>query len=74
MSRPSVDVVHQRVACAAEFIDFVRTIGIDFRETRRLPLLHIETHGAPEGIGCSADDHVLWPQLMHELIPLNQLT
>jgi hypothetical protein len=59
----------------------IRSIRDDFRETRLLPLLHVETHGitvdqpgGPHGLISSVDDCVLWPELMQELIPLHQLT
>ena len=81
MSRPPVDVEYQRVTTRDEFLDYLRQIQNDFRITKRLPLLHIETHGitvgpegGPHGIGSSVSDCVLWPELMGELIPLNRLT
>src|SRR6266481_5626633 len=74
MAKPSVDVSFQRVRTRNEFIAYVRTILDDFRATRLLPLLHIETHGFIDGICSTAGDEVLWPDLMRELIPLNELT
>jgi hypothetical protein len=78
MSRPQVDVSFKRVRTRNEFIDYLRGVGNDFRETKKLPLIHIETHGLDvDGHSaeiCSvSDDAVLWPELMQELIPLNQL-
>jgi len=74
MSKPKVDVSFTRVQNKAELIANVRSIAEDFRITRKLPLLHIETHGFEDGIGAANDDHILWPELMEELIPLNELT
>lgn len=74
MNKPAVDVSFKRVQNKAEFIGYLRSIREDFRATKKLPLLHIETHGFQDGIGPLEDDQILWPELMEELIPLNQLT
>lgn len=78
---PPVRVAFKRVKTRDEFVGYIRSVRDDFRETRLLPLLHVETHGitldrpgGPHGIGSSVDDCVLWPELMQELIPLNELT
>ncbi|MGE4068697.1 MAG: hypothetical protein AB7H88_18125 [Vicinamibacterales bacterium] len=74
MSTPRIDVTYARVQNKAEFIASVRSIRDDFRATRKLPLLHVETHGFQDGICSTSGDEILWPELMEELIPLNQLT
>jgi len=74
MNKPPVGVSFKRVTNKTEFVDHLRSIRADFRATKRLPLLHIETHGFQDGIGPSEHDQILWPELMEELIPLNQLT
>ena len=74
MSSPRVDVSFARVQNKAEFIANIRSIGEDFRTTGQLPLLHVEAHGFQDGIGSTSGDEILWPELMAELIPLNQLT
>ena len=74
MSTPRIDVSFARVRNKAEFIASIRSISDDFRTTRKLPLLHIETHGFQDGICSTPGDEMLWPDLMEELIPLNQLT
>lgn len=81
MSKPPIAVAFKRVTTRGEFIAHLRWIQDDFKDTKALPLLHIETHGiatepegGPHGIGTSSHDCVLWPDLMQELIPLNQLT
>jgi hypothetical protein len=38
-------VAFKRVKTRDEFIAYVRWIRDDFRETKLLPLLHVETHG-----------------------------
>lgn len=81
-STPSVHVVYHRIATRHEFIATLRKVEDDFRTTGRLPLLQIETHGLygdqqmkdNVGICSTADDALLWPELMKELVPLNQLT
>jgi hypothetical protein len=73
-SRPQVQVSFQRVRSRDEFIAHLRTVADDFRTTRALPLLHIEAHGSEDGLCSAAGDEVLWPELMTELVPLNELT
>jgi hypothetical protein len=75
-SRPEVPVTFSRAATRAEFIGLLRGFEEDFRATGRIPLLQIETHGDLDGIGPgpSANDGIVWPHLMEELIPLNRVT
>lgn len=74
MSTPRVEVAFHRVGTRAEFIATLRCIEDEFRSTRRLPLLHIETHGSDYGIGISEDECFTFAELMDQLIPLNGLT
>lgn len=74
VSAPPVDVDFIRVQSRKEFVAAVRRIAEDFRDSGKLPLLHIETHGSDEGIGSTGSDGVSWSELMAELIPLNQVT
>src|SRR5689334_11955275 len=79
MSNPPVESTFERVSNRDEFLAYIRWMRRDVLNTQRLPLLHIETHGLsddgrPIGIGSSASDAILWPELMNELIPLNELT
>jgi len=73
-SNPRVDVSFVRIQDREEFIATLHSIAADFRSSGRLPLLHVETHGSPEGIGSTENDQLTWPELMSQLIPLNQLT
>src|SRR5687767_5346828 len=53
-----------RVSSRACFVARLGRIADDFRRTRRLPLLQIETHGDIDtGIGPSDDDNLTWPEL-----------
>jgi len=69
------------IVVPTEFIAHLRDIRADFRGTRKLPLLQLETHGVyadlaekvPLGIGAGGEV-VTWEQLMAELIPLNRMT
>lgn len=83
MSKPQVDVAMHPVAGRAEFITTLRAIEDDFHATGRLPLLQLETHGiyrtdptvkVADGIGASIADSILWPELLQQLVPLNQAT
>jgi hypothetical protein len=47
---PKVQLEFKRVTSRDEFIEYVRSIKDDFRSTRMIPLLHVETHGCFEGI------------------------
>jgi len=81
MSKPVVESAYQPVTNRDEFLAYLRSIAAEFRITKQLPLLQIETHGiylhddkVPDGIGASLDNAILWPDLTQTLIPLNQLT
>ncbi len=74
MSKPKVDVSFTRVQNKAELLATIQSIGDECRVSRRVPLLHIETHGFANGLGSAVGDFILWPELMDALIPLNQLT
>ncbi len=74
VSKPTVEVRYSRVRTRAEFIAYLRTIHEEMQTTRRVPLLHIETHGYVDGLGATDSDEVTWPDLMAELIPINVLT
>lgn len=72
MSKPPVVVDFHRVETRAEFLALLQRFEDDYRQTRRSPVLQIETHGAKDGIG--GDDGIGWPELTEALIPLNRLT
>jgi hypothetical protein len=74
VSQPNVLVGFRSVSTRLEFIALLREIEQDFRRTRRVPFLHIETHGNDDGIGISQAEGLTFFELMTELIPLNQLT
>jgi hypothetical protein len=75
MSKPQLDVAFSRVSTRAEFVALLHAIEADFRATGIVPLLHVETHGDIEdGIGIPGGQGFTWPELMNELIPLNQST
>jgi hypothetical protein len=72
VSRPPVPVTFHRVETRAQLLGLLKTFEEDCRETRRAPVLQIETHGNKDGIG--GDDGIEWPELMEALIPLNRVT
>lgn len=70
-----MDVILHRVSSRASFINRLGRIEEDFRASRKVPLLQIETHGDDDkGIGPSEDDGLTWPELMEALTPLNLAT
>jgi hypothetical protein len=74
-SKPEVVVVRfWNVRTRDEFLALFDGFETEFKETGRIPLLDIETHGSPDGIGASDQEYVLWPDLMERLIPLNHMT
>ena|SRR5438067_6883985 len=73
-SKPEVVVRFWNVRTRDEFLALFDGFETEFKETGRIPLLHIETHGSPDGIGASDEEYVLWPDLMERLIPLNHMT
>lgn len=74
VSQPRVAVSLQQVQSRTEFLAYLQFVREECQRTRQVPLLHIETHGFEDGIGASADEEILWPELRRELTPLNQLT
>lgn len=74
VSRPQVQAQLHRVSTRAEFVALLRTIEAEFRESSRLPVLHIETHGDYDGIGISEEEGFTFYELMEEVIPLNTVT
>ena len=73
-SKPEVVVRFWNVRTRDEFLALFDGFETEFKETGRIPLLRIETHGSPDGIGASEQEYVLWPDLMERLIPLNHMT
>lgn len=71
---PKVKLAFKRVETREEFVTYLRSIKEDFRATRLLPLLHVETHGNLYGIGPESQEPLPWEEFMPELIALNQLT
>lgn len=71
---PQVKLAFKQVETRDEFLAYLRSIRDDFRTTRLLPLLHVETHGSLDGIGPEGQAALPWEELMPELIALNRLT
>lgn len=71
---PPVEVAFHVVSSRAGFLARLQGIEEDFRVSRRVPLLQIETHGDEDGIGMSEVDGLTWPELMKALTPLNEAT
>ena len=71
---PAVGAQYRQVWTRAEFLAALREIENEFRATRMLPLLHIETHGSVDGIGVSETEGFAFAELMEEFIPLNRMS
>jgi hypothetical protein len=74
MSNPKMPCRFWRIGTREEFVRLIPKVEDEFRDTSRVPVLHIETHGDGNGIGISDRDRVEWPEFMELLIPLNRLT
>jgi hypothetical protein len=72
-AKSPIQVILHRVSSRSSFLKRLKRIEQDFATSRRIPLLHIETHGGDAGIGLG-DDSVGWPELMQALTPLNLAT
>ena len=69
-----MQAVLHRVGSRAAFLSRLKRIEQDFKTSRKVPLLQIETHGDGDGIGLTDDDGLSWPELMEALTPLNVAT
>ena len=69
-----MQAVLHRVGSRAAFLSRLKRIEQDFKMSRKVPLLQIETHGDGDGIGLTDDDGLSWPELMEALTPLNVAT
>lgn len=74
VSMPEVPVRFWRVSTRQQFLDLFQQLEQIFRDSGRVPVLHIETHGDANGIGVSADEWIEWSDLTEILIPFNRLT
>ena len=68
-----MQVILHRIGSQHAFLKRLKRIEEDFATSKRIPLLHIETHGDQEGIGLG-DDGLEWQELMNALTPLNLAT
>ena len=74
LSKPEVPVKFWSVSTREEFVTLFPKLEQTFRDTGRIPVLHIETHGDANGIGVSADESIEWTDLMGLFVSLNRLT
>jgi len=72
-AKSPMQVILHRVGSRNAFLNRLKRIEQDFTSSKRIPLLHIETHGYGEGIGLG-EDGLDWPDLMEALTPLNLAT
>lgn len=72
-AKSPMQVILHRVSSRKGFLSRLKRIEEDFATSKRIPLLHVETHGDQEGIGVG-DNGLGWPELMEALTPLNLAT
>jgi hypothetical protein len=59
------------VRTAAEFFSALEDIHSRLRSTGQIPLIHIETHGAPEGLQLASKESISWREVLDRLRPIN---
>ena len=69
-----LNVVFADVHSAAEFLEKLLEIVEHCRTTGSGPILHLETHGTPAGLGASEDQVVPWSAIVPALTELNRLS
>src|SRR5688572_23952215 len=74
ISKTPIRAIHHRFSSKRSFTTRLERIEQDFRVTRKIPLIHIETHGHKHGIGPSDNNGITWPELFRALVPLNAAT
>ena len=72
-SDPPVEVLYHPIATAGELAGLLHALADEYRRDRRTPLLHLETHGAKDGIEARGEA-IDWRDLAAALVPLNRLT
>ena len=70
---PAVTVHFWPVQTREGFLAQLRSIAEHSRTQVRLPILHIETHGSPEGIQVSSGECLTWLDLKAELTAINEI-
>lgn len=70
---PGLSVHFWRSKTRDELFRRLAEVASDIRDRRRAPLLHIETHGGPDGIELASGEHVRWADLKQPLTELNLL-
>ena len=73
-AKSPIQVLLHRVGSRAALLARLKRIEEDFENTKRYPLIQVETHGNDDGIGLSAEDALSWTELMKALTPLNEAT
>jgi two-component system cell cycle response regulator CpdR len=53
---PPVEVAYHSIATADELLRLLDALGEEYRRERRTPLLHLETHGAKDGIEARGEE------------------
>jgi hypothetical protein len=72
-SDPPVEVAYHQIATAGELLGLLQVLVEEYRQDGRTPLLHLETHGAKDGIEARGQS-IRWRDLAHAFVPLNRVT
>ncbi len=67
-------IVSMRVDCAAHFAHVMQECARLAAREPYVPLVHLECHGAPEGLQFADGSQATWPQIKAMLTPLNIAT
>jgi hypothetical protein len=70
---PKVQVDFHRIDTAGELLGLLLVFTEQYRAEKRTPLLHLETHGAQDGLSARGQE-VSWRDFAEVLVPLNRAT
>src|SRR3972149_5844214 len=71
---PAVAAHFWPVRTREELLGLLRSIAEHSRTQGRWPVLHIETHGSPEGIHVSSGECLTWLDLKPELTAITEIS
>ena len=66
-ANPPRQVHYKPLTTRQEFLGLLRAIAHDAQQGNHSPLLHIETHGCPDGIGLASGEFLAWADFKQEL-------
>ena len=73
-ANPPRQVHYKPLTTRQEFLGLLRAIAHDAQQGNHSPLLHIETHGCPDGIGLASGEFLAWADFKQELTDINVIS